>query len=386
MVRSATIGTMKKFFIILVLIFVSLIVIFKDIKPYLLLIFNSNRESINTEKSLVEENDTQEITIVADHLDTPWGIAFLPDGSMLVTERKGTVLHIDRDGNSTLVAEIRDVKEVGEGGLLGIALHPEFASNRYVYFYYTYSVDKNNTFNRVVRMKYENNKLQNMEIVVDRIPGATNHNGGRIAFGPDKFLYVTTGDAQQPSLAQSKDSLAGKILRITDRGESAPGNPFGNLIFSYGHRNPQGIAWDRNGNLWSTEHGPSGLQSGNDEINKIEPGKNYGWPIIQGTERREEMVTPVVTSGVTTTWAPASAAIIGDVLFFGGLRGQSLYEAKITANPISVIAHFKGKFGRIRDAVVGPDGYLYITTSNKDGRGIPAADDDKIIRINPQKL
>jgi glucose/arabinose dehydrogenase len=376
----------KLFIIILVSIFFSLIVIFKAITPYLLLIFN--RESINTtkEKSPLEKNNTLEITVVANNLDTPWGIAFLPDGSMLVTERKGTLLHIERNGDSTLVAEIQDAKEVGEGGLLGIALHPEFASNKYVYFYYTYSVDRHNTFNRVVRMQYDNNKLQNMEIIVDRIPGAINHNGGRIAFGPDKFLYITTGDAQQPSLAQSKDSLAGKILRVTDKGEPAPGNPFGNLIFSYGHRNPQGIAWDRKGNLWSTEHGPSGLQSGNDEINRIEPGKNYGWPIIQGTEELEDMVTPVATSGVTTTWAPASAAIIGDVLFFGGLRGQSLYEAKITANPIIVTAHFKGKFGRIRDVVVGPDGYLYITTSNKDGRGIPAAGDDKIIRINPQKI
>lgn len=377
---------MKKLFVILVMILVSLIVLFKEKYHYFFSFFDKEYTNITKEKSPIETKDNQEITVVADHLDTPWGIAFLPDGSMLITERKGTVLHIDRSGASSLVAEIRDVKEVGEGGLLGIALHPEFASNKYVYFYYTYSATSNSTFNKVVRMKYENNQLHTAEIIVDRIPGAVNHNGGRLAFGPDKFLYITTGDAQEPSLAQSKDSLAGKILRVTDKGEPAPGNPFGNRVFSYGHRNPQGIAWDRKGNLWSTEHGPSGLQSGNDEINKIELGKNYGWPLIQGTEERKGMVTPVVTSGEATTWAPASAAIIGDVLFFGGLRGQSLYEAKITANPIIVIAHFKGKFGRIRDVVVGPDGYLYITTSNKDGRGIPTADDDKIIRVNPQKL
>ncbi len=376
----------KLFIIILVLIFISLIVLFKEKYYYLFSIFNRESANLTKEKSQIERKESQEITVIADHLDTPWGIAFLPDGSMLVTERKGALLHIDRNGDSTLVAEIQDAKEVGEGGLLGIALHPEFTSNKYVYLYYTYSSSVNNTFNRVVRMEYGDNQLRNQKIIVDQIPGAPNHNGGRIAFGPDKFLYITTGDAQDPSLAQSKESLAGKILRVTDEGEPAPGNPFGNRVFSYGHRNPQGIAWDRNGNLWSTEHGPSGLQSGNDEINRIDPGKNYGWPIIQGTDKRENMVTPVATSGKTVTWAPASAAIVGESLFFGGLRGQSLYEAKITANPISVIAHFKGKFGRIRDVVVGPDGYLYITTSNRDGRGSPAADDDKIIRIHPQKL
>lgn len=330
------------------------------------------------------------VTTVAENLDTPWAIAFLPDKSILVTERKGTVRLVDSSGHlaSAPVASITSAKEIGEGGLLGITLHPDFSSNQYVYLYYTYSGSGNNTLNRVVRMTYQNNQLNDEKIIVDNIPGAANHNGGRIKFGPDKYLYIATGDGQQPSRAQDKNSLAGKILRVTDTGAVVEGNPFGNQIYSYGHRNPQGLVWDSKNTLWATEHGPSGgsLGTGNDELNKIEIGKNYGWPEIQGSEAREGMVTPIINSGINTTWAPAGAAIIGNSLFFGGLRGQALYKLDITNPTSGATPYFKGKYGRIREVIVGPDNMLYITTSNKDGRGIPGLKDDKIIKINPQKL
>jgi glucose/arabinose dehydrogenase len=327
-------------------------------------------------------------SIIAEGLDTPWGIAFLPNNDLLVTERGGTVKLINAANNyaTTEVGRIVNAREVGEGGLLGIALHPDFTKNKYIYFYYTYESQGNNTLNRVVRMTYENNRLSNEQVIIDRIPGAGNHNGGRIKFGPDKMLYIATGDAQEPSLAQDRNSLAGKILRVTDKGEGVAGNLFNNLAYSYGHRNTQGITWDTEGNLWQTEHGRS-APTGFDEINLIRSGKNYGWPDIQGSETKSGMETPVKNSGPSTVWAPGSAAFIKNSLFFSGLRGQSLYEAVIQdGQVIEFKEHLKGKYGRLREAVAGPDGMLYITTSNKDGRGSPEAGDDKIIRINPEKL
>lgn len=325
-------------------------------------------------------------SVVASGLEIPWGLAFLPDGSLLFTERPGPLRKID-----SKIINIPQVKPLGEGGLLGIALHPDFQNNKYVYLYYTYSSVGDNTLNRVARFKFGDGRLTDEQIIVDAIPGGVNHNGGRIKFGADNFLYITTGDAQNPSLAQDKNSLAGKILRVTDEGKPAPGNPFGfaqgepfgNLVYSYGHRNPQGLAWDDQGRLWATEHGRSGIQSGLDELNLIEKGANYGWPVIQGDEKREGMVSPVIQSGFNVTWAPAGAVFFKGSIFFGGLRGESLFEYKIADKTLK--KHFEGEFGRIRDVVLGPDGFLYLTTSNRDGRGTPKEGDDKIIRVNPIK-
>ena len=322
---------------------------------------------------------------MAENLDTPWAIAILPNKSMLVTERPGRVRLINSNGqlDPKPIGAFNQVREIGEGGLLGIALHPDFSSNHYVYFYYTYSGSGNNTFNRVVRMIYKNNKFENEQIIVDRIPGAPNHNGGRIKFGPDGNLYITTGDAQNPSRAQDVNSLSGKILRVTDEGKSVPGNPFGNLVYSYGHRNPQGLAWDQQDRLWATEHGRSGVLSGFDELNLIEPGKNYGWPTIQGDEKRDGMETPKLNSGASSTWAPSGMAIVDDSIFFPGLRAQTLYKAVINRNEIELKDHFKNEFGRIREVILGDDNMLYITTSNRDGRGAPSASDDRVIKFNP---
>lgn len=324
-----------------------------------------------------KEDSATPISVVAENLEIPWAIAFLPDGRLLVTERPGRVRLVEKSGELKLAATISSVKHIGEGGLLGIALHPDFASNKFVYLYYTYSGSGNNTLNRVVRYKLENDQLINEEIIVNEIPGASNHNGGRIKFGPDNMLYITTGDAQNPSQAQDRNSLAGKILRVTDEGSPAPGNPFGNLVYSFGHRNPQGLAWDGN-KLWATEHGPSTK----DEVNLIEIGKNYGWPEIEGDEKRSGLENPVSNSG-SDTWAPSGAAFYQGSVFFGGLRGSALFE-KTADNKLQ--ESFKNDFGRIREVILGPDNFLYITTSNRDGRGLVKAGDDKIIKVDPRKL
>lgn len=319
------------------------------------------------------------VEVVAEGLVIPWEVAFLPDGDLLVTERPGTIKRIGQDRKTY---PIEGVNHIGEGGLLGMALHPNFAQNQWLYLYLTTGADTGLT-NRVERYSYNKDRLSNRKVILANIPGAANHDGGRIAFGPDGHLYITTGDASMEPLVQDKNSLAGKILRLTDQGQIPGDNPFGNAIYSYGHRNPQGLAWDKDGRLWATEHGPSGIGSGFDELNLIRAGANYGWPIIKGDERRPGMEQPVAHSGSKDTWAPAGIAYYRGSLFFSGLRGESIYEAKIKDDDsVSLKAHYRGDFGRIRAAIIGPNNFLYITTSNTDGRGTPKPGDDKIIRIN----
>lgn len=325
---------------------------------------------------------TERITVIAENLKIPWDIVFLPGGDILVPERPGNIKRLEI-GGKVFPVEGLDVSHVGEGGLLGMVLHPRFSENGWLYLYLTTGTE-NTLSNRVLRYQYSDDRLFDKKIIVQDIPGAPYHDGGRLAFGPDGYLYITTGDAGDPNLAENKSSLAGKILRLGDDGSIPPDNPFGTAIYSYGHRNSQGLAWDSEGRLWATEHGRSGVKSGMDELNVIEKGKNYGWPIIEGDATRADMVTPVVNSGPNETWAPAGMAFWDNSFFFGGLRGESLYEAKrIGPTSVSLIAHFRQEFGRIRAVVLGPDGYLYITTSNTDGRGSVRSGDDKIIKINP---
>ncbi len=323
----------------------------------------------------------KDIEVIAENLQIPWEIAFLPNGDVLVTERPGTLKRIGKEGH---VYNIESVEHVGEGGLLGLTLHPLFAKNNWIYLYLTTKVG-DGLQNRVERYRLESDHLTEKTIIIENIPGAANHDGGRIAFGPDGYLYVTTGDAGKSNFAQDTTSLAGKILRLKDDGSIPSDNPFGNAVYSYGHRNSQGLAWDNKGQLWATEHGRSGVLSGLDELNLIEKGKNYGWPVIQGDEIKTGMKSPVIQSGSDETWAPAGAVFWNGSIFFSGLRGESLYEAKIIdGNKVSLTVHFRQEFGRIRAVALGPDGYFYIITSNTDGRGVSKANDDKIIRINPK--
>jgi len=331
--------------------------------------------------------------VIAQNLAIPWEIAFLAEGELLVTERPGRLLKIGKDRT---IIPIEGVRHAGEGGLLGMALHPRFSENRWLYLYLTAAAG-DGLVNRVERYRLKDNQLSERTIIIDDIPGAAYHDGGRIAFGPsfapagasegapDYYLYITTGDATRSDLAQDKESLAGKILRLKDDGSIPPDNPFHNAVWSYGHRNSQGLAWDDKGRLWATEHGRSGLLSGLDELNLIEKGKNYGWPKIQGNEQRESMRRAVINSGPKETWAPASAVFYNGRVFFTGLRGETLYEAIITSEGkvASLKKHFVKQFGRLRALALGPDGFFYLSTSNTDGRGEPNAGDDKIIRIRP---
>lgn len=319
----------------------------------------------------------EEYEVIAEGLKIPWEIVFLPDGDILVTERAGTLWRIGKDKK---VYAVEGVKHIGEGGLLGMALHPRFTQNSWIYLYLT-TVDGGSLKNRVERYRMGGDRLTDRVVIVDEIPGATYHDGGRIVFGPDGYLYITTGDAGQSSLAQNTSSLAGKILRVKDSGEIPSDNPFDNAIWSYGHRNPQGLAWDDEERLWATEHGRSGILSGFDELNLIERGKNYGWPVIQGDERKDGMETPVFHSGSDYTWAPAGAEFVSGSIFFGGLKGEALYEVKADRSNPELKVHFPGQFGRLRAVKLGPDGRIYVTTSNTDGRGEPRPGDDKIIRL-----
>ena len=326
------------------------------------------------------EEVVEDIAVVAENLQIPWDIEFLPTGELLVTERPGRLLKIF--GDKTVIP-IEGVSHSGEGGLLGLARHPDFSNNNYLYLYLTTKTEAGLT-NRVDRYKLVGNELTAKITIIDNIPGASFHDGGKIAFGPDGRLYITTGDSGKDYLAQDINSLAGKILRLNDDGTIPADNPFDSPVYSYGHRNPQGIAWDDQGRLWSTEHGRSGVLSGFDELNLIEIGKNYGWPEIQGDEKNDSMVSPTLHSGESDTWAPGGIAYWQGNLFFSGLRGEALYQAKINGDTLEVFSHLYQDYGRIRAVRLGPDGFLYISTSNTDGRGRPRETDDKIIKINTE--
>ncbi len=339
--------------------------------------------------------DLQDLNVetVAVGLEVPWEVAFLPEGDLLVTERSGRLVRLPNPAPGERPVRPADgdrwsipgVREVGEGGLMGLALHPEFAENGWVYVMLT-GEGAGGLENRVERYRLTAEGPTDRTVILDGLPGARFHDGGRIAFGPDKMLYVTTGDATQPELAQDRESLAGKILRVDEDGRAASVNPFGTPVWSWGHRNPQGLAWDDQERLWSTEHGRSGLRSGLDEVNRIRPGVNYGWPEIQGDQDAPDMEPPVAHSGPDYTWAPAGAAWWEGRLFFAGLRGEALYELRPDEASPEPRAHFRADYGRIRAVRVGPDGRLYFSTSNRDGRGRVRDGDDKILRLDPRAL
>ncbi len=350
--------------------------------PLIRLFFGSQAPPASQQGLTLSQVSDADPTVVAEGLDVPWDLAWLPEGDLLFTERPGRLVRIDPDGARRSYA-IEGVREAGEGGLLGLALHPEFETNRWLYVYYTYEGDDGLT-NRVERYRLDDDGPADRTLIIDGIPGNFYHDGGCLEFGPDGYLYITTGDAGGSSRSQDRGSLAGKILRLAPDGSVPDGNPFGTAVYSYGHRNAQGLAWDADGRLWSTEHGRSGVASGYDELNLVEAGANYGWPEIQGDETAAGMRAPVAHSGPDYTWAPGGAAYWEGRIFFGGLRGEALYEARpLRRGAIQVRAHFHGEFGRIRAVRIGPDGMLYFTTSNRDGRGRVREGDDKLVRVDP---
>lgn len=325
----------------------------------------------------IDPASQKQIEVVAKDLDVPWGIAVLPDGDMFVTERPGTLQRIGKNGQKYTVA---GVEPTSEGGLLGVAIHPKFATNGYVYLYFT-TIQGEVLSNRIERFTYKNDKLQEKKVILADIPAARNHDGGRLAFGPDSMLYVTTGDAQDDMESQNKNSLAGKILRLTDEGKVPSDNPFNNFTYAYGFRNPQGIAWDDQNRLWAVDHGPSGVETGNDELNLVEAGANYGWPIIRGMEFAEGMKPPVAESGTEETWAPAGLAYQDGSLYFTGLRGERLYRAELKGETeVKLSSYFAGVYGRLR-TVHSHDNSLLLLTSNTDGRGEPKSGDDHVYRV-----
>lgn len=332
-----------------------------------------------------KDMQSDDFKVIATGLKVPWGMRFLPDGSLLVTERQGTLKRIAPDGAVRQVSGLAGTRQVGEGGLLGLAIHPHFDQNHWIYVYQTTDTPAG-LRNRVLRYRFENDALTEPTTIVQNIPASAEHDGGALAFGPDGRLYIGTGDAGQDSSAQDLGALAGKILRLNDDASIPSTNPFGTPVWSYGHRNVEGLAFDGKGRLWATEHGRSGLQTGLDELNLVEAGADYGWPTIEGDETSPGLRPAAIHSGPTEPWAPAGIASFDQSVLFGGLRGEALYQAKVDTTPIQVLSHFEGDFGRIRAVAVGPDRMLYLATSNTDGRGLPRPGDDRIIRVNPGKF
>lgn len=311
---------------------------------------------------------------IADGLNTPWGLAFLPDGSALVGSRDtAEITHVTRDGGKTGVGRVPGVAPAGEGGLLGIAVAPTFARDHYVYAYFTSDHD-----NRIVRMRYEDGRLGRPSTVLDGIPKGSNHNGGRIAFGPDGMLYAGTGERYERELAQDKGSLGGKILRMEPDGSVPSGNPFPrSVVYSYGHRNVQGLTWDGAGRLWASEFG----QDTWDELNLIRPGGNYGWPVVEGRSDDGRYVNPVA-QWHTDVNSPSGVAYAKGAVWMAGLRGERLWRIPIDGDRAGTPKAFLvGDHGRLRTVARAPDGSLWLTTSNTDGRGTVRHGDDRLLRL-----
>jgi len=315
---------------------------------------------------------TSNVEIIAEQLQTPWSIE-KSDSALYVTERPGNIVRITEDGvERQQVLLKKELSAAPEAGLLGFVLAPDFTTTNIAFAYYTYE-EGSAQFNRVVTLTLIDNKWQETDLLIDRIRSGTYHHGGRLKIGPDSKLYVTVGDATKPSLAQDLDALEGKILRLNLDGSIPNDNPFPrSYVYSYGHRNPQGLAWATDGTMYASEHG----NAANDEINMIEKGKNYGWPLMEGTDKQQHMVTPLFTSGSTKTWAPSGITVVDDQLYAAALRGTAVLTFDVNRQKQDVLL---SEFGRIRDVFM--DGsYLYFISNNTDGRGDPQPDDDKLYR------
>lgn len=324
-----------------------------------------------------EHKETKGIETVAQGLDTPWIIA-RSDDVFYLSERPGKIIKIDGNKKTEQQVDLdKEVSTAAEAGLLGFVLAPDFKDSKEAYAYYTY--EDNNQFNRIVKLKLENDTWKEDEVLIDKIPSGQYHHGGRLKIGPDDKLYATTGDASDEQNAQDKDTLGGKILRINLDGSKPKDNPISNsYVYSYGHRNPQGIVWTPDGQMYASEHG----NQANDEINEINEGQNYGWPVIEGNEENDNMETPIFTSGSDDTWAPSGIAFKDGIIYSAALRGEGIMKFDVEKDEMKKVAT---KYGRIRDVYIVNDD-LYFVSNNTDGRGNPSQNDDKMYKVSLSQL
>lgn len=335
----------------------------------------------------VQKSDTSPRIVLKD-LQIPWDIHVLPDESFFMTERVGRLSYVTVDREVLPLWELQAKADTDdEVFMLGVVTHPEFPQQPYVYVYASYHKEAPwEAGNAVVRLEYDEQSqiVHNPQPLLTGLPGVA-YEGGRLAFGPDGYLYITTGAVHDTDAAQATDSFRGKILRLTDEGSVPASNPFGSVVYAYGLRNSQGLAWDDTGRLWAIDHGRSGVLSGMDEINLIEKGGNYGWPIGEGDIVPEGTIAPVLHSGAEETWAPASLVYVHNQLLFGGLVSKSIFTVDVVDTGLateSLDRLHKGEWGRVRTLHLAPQGdALYLTTSNTDGRGEPVDTDDRVIRV-----
>ncbi len=324
------------------------------------------------------EGAPEVVDTVVDRLAVPWGLAFLPDGTAIATERDTRRVLAIADGSAREVGQLGSLPQYGESGLLGVAVSPSFAEDRRLFFYLTTETD-----NRIVRTTYDGTSLGEVEPILTGIPRGFTHDGGRLVFGPDGHLYASTGESGEREIAQDPESLGGKILRVDQDGAPPADNPDpGSPVWSMGHRNVQGLAFDDEGRLWASEFGDSSF----DELNLIEPGGNYGWPEVEGRGGAPEYVDPQVTWR-TDEASPSGLAFLDGRLWMASLRGERLWSVDVVAsdrkgraarNPTSYLV---GRYGRLRTVLATPGGDLWLTTSNRDTRGTPARRDDRILRL-----
>jgi glucose/arabinose dehydrogenase len=332
-----------------------------------------NEESNSTDESESTETEPEtmdEREVIAESLEEPWELQLF-DNTFYITERAGNIVSVQGDDEERKPVKFdQSLSNQPEAGLLGIALPDDFNESDMAFAYYSYE-EAGSYFQRVVTVEETEEGWIETEVLLDEIPGGQVHQGGRVQIGPDDRLYITTGDAAEPELAQDLDSLAGKILRMEQDGSLPDDNPFGDsYVYSYGHRNPQGLAWTPDGELYAAEHGAEAL----DEINRITAGNNYGWPVIEGDEEEDGMETPILHSG-NDTWAPSGMAFINDHFYFAALRGESIRQFDPVQETEEVIV---SDVGRVRDVLPAEDG-IYFITNNTDGRGNPDEADDRLI-------